>query len=322
MSSQNSLDEQEFKKLVELLSTRKDELEGRITIDSVRVSLAELGLSELLVDNDIEEVRKQVNREFRRRQLKSYTIFGIILTILIAPLAAYGGFKFKELLINNFTTPETSAEVASSSELVKLEGELAELRDDKAKLEQQLKESEAEKDNLAQQIEALENESEAQKKSIKPDLPAPTPTSNAPSETVSTSPQPVERQDIVFELQNCQKSNTSTTSQTIECSFLITSNRENAKVYLYSNQSNTRRSRVVEAGQEYIANRSELGSARNKYKVENTLIKDTAMGAKLFFDEVPLTVNSLEVIEISSYLESSYYNDDIKLEFRNIPLSE
>ncbi|NER99897.1 MAG: hypothetical protein F6J86_39870, partial [Symploca sp. SIO1B1] len=88
MSSQNSLDEQEFKKLVELLSTRKDELEGRITIDSVRVSLAELGLSELLVDNDIEEVRKQVNREFRRRQLKSYTIFGIILTILIAPLAA------------------------------------------------------------------------------------------------------------------------------------------------------------------------------------------------------------------------------------------
>ncbi len=46
------------------------------------------------------------------------------------------------------------------------------------------------------------------------------------------------------------------------------------------------------------------------------------MGAKLFFDEVPLTVNKLEVIEISSYLKSSYYNDDIKLEFRNVSLSE
>ncbi|NET58133.1 MAG: hypothetical protein F6K47_18850 [Symploca sp. SIO2E6] len=65
-----------------------------------------------------------------------------------------------------------------------------------------------------------------------------------------------------------------------------------------------------------------MGSYRGNSEVENTLIKDTAMGAKLFFDEVPLTVNNLEVIEISSYLESSYYRDDIKLEFRDIPLSE
>ena len=55
--SKNSLSEDEFKKLVERLSQRRNELEGRITIDSVRESLVELGLSDLLRENDIEEVR-------------------------------------------------------------------------------------------------------------------------------------------------------------------------------------------------------------------------------------------------------------------------
>lgn len=322
VSSKNSLNEQEFKKLVELLSKRKDEIEGRITIDSVRLSLAELGLSELLVDKDIEEVRKQVNKEFRKRQLRNYTVFGLILTIFISPLAAYGGFKLKEFLVNNFPQPKSSFDVVSSSKPVEREGELEELRKDKAKLEKQLEESKVEKDSLAKRLENLENENSTLKNSINPDFFTKTPTPISSSETASTSLQSVERQEIIFELQYCKKSNTSTTSQTLECSFLITSTRENATIYLYSSQNRNRRSRVIEGGQEYIATRSELGSDRSNYGVKNTLIKDTAMGAKLFFDEVPLTVKNLEVIEISSYLESSYYNNDIKLEFRNISLSE
>lgn len=70
MSLKQGLNEDEFKKLVEILSQRKQEREGIITIDAVRDSLIELGLSELLVESDIEEVRNQVNREFKRRQLR------------------------------------------------------------------------------------------------------------------------------------------------------------------------------------------------------------------------------------------------------------
>lgn len=311
MSSKSSLNEQEFKKLVELLSRRKDELEGRITIDSVRISLAELGLSELLVDSDIEEVRKQVSKEFKRRQFRNYATFGLILTLLIFPLGAYGGFKLKELM--------PSPVPVEPSEIARLERKIEELEDKNTKLEEELEASEAERDELTQQIEEIANKSENSRNPDTTDSPdAP----NLSSETALSSPQSVERQEIIFELQECQKSNTSTTSQTIECSFLITSTRENAIVYLYANQNSNRRSRVVEGGQEYIARRSELGSDRGNYRVQNTLIKDTAMGAKLFFDEVPLTVNKLEVIEVSSYLESSYYDNDLKLEFRNISLSE
>jgi hypothetical protein len=45
------------------------------------------------------------------------------------------------------------------------------------------------------------------------------------------------------------------------------------------------------------------------------------MKATFVFDEVPLTLSKMEVLEISAYLNSSYYRDPLKIEFRDIVLN-
>ncbi|NER06825.1 MAG: hypothetical protein F6K17_31720 [Okeania sp. SIO3C4] len=85
------MSEDELNSLIELLYKRRDELEGRITIDSVKESLKELGLLHLFSENDIKEVRKQVSRELARKQWKNQLTQAIILIIIIAPLSAFGG---------------------------------------------------------------------------------------------------------------------------------------------------------------------------------------------------------------------------------------
>ncbi|NEP78060.1 MAG: hypothetical protein F6K39_07645 [Okeania sp. SIO3B3] len=94
MNLKNSLSEDELNSLIELLYKRRDELEGRITIDSVKESLKELGLLHLFSENDIKEVRKQVSREFARKQRKIQLTQAIILIIIIAPLSAFGGCNY------------------------------------------------------------------------------------------------------------------------------------------------------------------------------------------------------------------------------------
>ena len=65
MVLKDGLSDDEFKKLIERLSYRKQYNQEVVTLDTVKESLQELGLSDLLMDNDIEEVRKQVNKEFK-----------------------------------------------------------------------------------------------------------------------------------------------------------------------------------------------------------------------------------------------------------------
>ncbi|GGA49039.1 hypothetical protein [Okeania sp. KiyG1] len=102
MNLKNSLSEDELNSLIERLSKRKDELEGRITIHSVKESLKKLGLLHLFSENDIKEVRKQVSREFARKQWKSQLTLALRLIIVIAPLSAFGGYKLREYLVSNF----------------------------------------------------------------------------------------------------------------------------------------------------------------------------------------------------------------------------
>lgn len=147
--------------------------------------------------------------------------------------------------------------------------------------------------------------------------------------TASSSPSPevkspigvIKQQEISFELLGCQKSTTDTTTQRIRCSLNIISTRENARVSLYPNSSEFRKIRIFDAGYENIATQVEFGSKFDPNNVSNNLIKDVALKAVLSFDRVPIEVNKIEVLEISSALESSYYQGDIKIEFRNIPLS-
>lgn len=109
--------------------------------------------------------------------------------------------------------------------------------------------------------------------------------------------------------------------QRVQCSLNIISTRENARVSLYSNSNEIRRSRIFGNGTENIATQVEFGSSTEPYSISNNLIKDVVLKAIFSFNKVPLEVNKIEVLEISSYLESSYYQGDIKIEFRNVPLS-
>ncbi|MFM7791335.1 MAG: hypothetical protein ACKO90_25610, partial [Microcystis panniformis] len=90
MVLKDGLSDDEFKKLIERLSYRKQYNQEVITLDAVKESLQELGLSDLLMDNDIEEVRRQVNKEFNKQQRKNYLIFAAVLLVLTVPLSALG----------------------------------------------------------------------------------------------------------------------------------------------------------------------------------------------------------------------------------------
>ncbi|MFN6468688.1 MAG: hypothetical protein RMY36_003310 [Nostoc sp. SerVER01] len=173
-----------------------------------------------------------------------------------------------------------------------------------------------------------------------PDSPLPSPTASlspsstanpSPSPTASPSPSPsdspssssviktpigvVNRQGLTFELLGCQKSITDTATQRIQCSLNLTSTQDNSNVSLHSNYSQTRRSRLFYAGKEYIATKVDFGSYSGN-SVDNNLLKNTALTAIFTFEKVPVEVNKIEVFEISSY-----YQGDIKVEFRNVPVS-
>ncbi|MUG99532.1 hypothetical protein F7734_47510 [Scytonema sp. UIC 10036] len=170
-------------------------------------------------------------------------------------------------------------------------------------------------------------------------LPSPSPSSPiaesspSPSPTESSLPSPssapeitspisaIEQQDISFELLGCQKSTTDTVAQRVQCYLNIISTRENARVSLYSNSNEFRRTRIFDTGNETLATQIEFGSSTGLDSVSKNLIKDVALKAIFSFDKVTTEVNKIEVLEISSYLESSYYQGDIKIEFRNVPLS-
>jgi len=326
--SKNSLSEDEFKRLVERLSHRRNELEGRITIDSVRQSLLELGLSDLLRENDIEEVSRQVSREFQRRQWQNYFTFAIILIIVVAPLAAFGGYRLRQYIVANLPQLVGLDETPDPSKLLELEAQVEKLTANQTALKNQLENSQTEKDELKEKIEELEVENKDLKNrtntSTSTTLTTP---SIETTETISTPVASFEAQGLVYDLKGCQKSNVSPNSQTISCTLLVTSQAENVKFYLYSNYSpnrysEARRSRIFEAGKEYIATRVELGTSRGTSRVQNNLITDVPIEATITFNNVSLEVNKIEVFQISSWLESSYYENGINVEFRNISLSE
>ena len=324
MSLKDSLSEDEFKKLVERLSDRRNELEGRITINSVRDSLAELGLSHLLRENDLEEVSKQVSREFKKQQRQNYFNLALILIIIVAPLAAFGGYKLREYLIAG--SPELTNEVPDRSlKLAELERKINELRTNQTELEAQLKDSKAEKDGLNETIEELTNENKVLNEAIEEltnenkaleNLPE----TNSEYETSSDSTKTFRAQGIVYELRRCEKSNLNSNSQTVTCILSIISTKENVDLLL---KYKTTRSRIFEAGREYLATRASLGGRRGGYdSARNSLIKNVPIEGIITFDEVSREVDRIEVLQIQSHLASSDYKNYLDIEFRNIPLSE
>lgn len=304
MSSKKDLTEEELNKLIEILSQRKSDTEGRVSLTEVRDSLTQLGLSEFWEQNDIEKVKKQVSREMKKRQFKNYLVFGLILTAIVAPLSAYGGFRVKEALVAKF--PDFSSVANSNS----------------AQLADQIESLKSEKKTLENKIEELEKE-----KGTSAILPSSSPSaspSNPPSPpTISpqSSPKSQEAHGVTFELKSCKKLNSTPSNQNINCVFRITSYKEAATVYLFAGDHSSR-SRMIEEGKEYLSSSVSVGSASNEHRVSNTLIKDTPMEAIITFSNVPVEVKKIETLSVISSLESSGSNNDVNLTFRNIPLSQ
>jgi hypothetical protein len=304
MSSKKDLTEEELNKLIEILSQRKSDTEGRVSLTEVRDSLTQLGLSELLEQNDIEKVKKQVSREMKKRQFKNYLVFSLILTAIVAPLSAYGGFRVKDALVAKF--PDFLGVTNSNS----------------AQLTDQIESLKSEKKTLENRIEELEKEKVASAilPSSSPSASPSNPTS-PPTNPPQLSPKSQEVHGVMFELKSCKKLNSTPSNQSINCVFRITSYKEAATVSLFAGD-NSSRSRMIEEGKEYLSSSVSVGSASNKYRVSNTLIKDTPMEAIITFNDVPLEVKKIETLSVISYLENSGSNNDVNLTFRNIPLSQ
>lgn len=148
-------------------------------------------------------------------------------------------------------------------------------------------------------------------------------TKAALNKSTNVSNKSFEYQGIVFELQECKKLNSNAQVQSIRCSVLMTSTQENVKVFLFSNKNESRRSRIFEEGQESIAQTIKFGSDVSRWgSTSNNLIKDVPIKAIFIFEKVPLQTNKIDVFEVSSSLRSSYYNNDIKVEFRNVDVSD
>lgn len=316
----NSLSEDEFKKLVERLSQRRNELEGRITIDSVRESLVELGLSNLLRENDIEEVCKQVSRELKKRQWKNYLTFAMILIGLVAPSSVLAGYSLRIYVVLNFPQLVGLDKTPDSLKLLELEGEVKKLKTNQTELENQLQNSQNEKDELKEKIQQLESENKGLENTTNTSIPT-TVTSPA-NKLTSTSGKSFEALSIVYELQGCKKSNVGTNTQTISCNLLITSKRENVVFYLYTDYYG-QKSTIFEANKNYLATNSKLGkNSSTKYVMVN-LTKDVPIDATIYFDNLPLEVNKIELLQIRSFLKSSYYENFIdNVEFSDISVSE
>ena len=312
----NSLSEEQFQALVERLSKRKNDLEGRITIETVKDSLKELGLSGLLRENDIDEVCKQMNRELRMRQWTNYFKFALILMILTPPLAAFGGYKLREVIVANFTqlVGLTNVEDLESKELSIL---VKNIQDPVNSLE-------TDKDKLEEIIQDLKTENETLKNLGKPYTISQGTRNSGITQATPTpvSSQSVEQEGIIYELKSCQKSsNVNSSTQSLRCTLLITSTKKNVKLTLYSNGVHERRSRIIEQGKEYLAKKVKFGTYSNKYQVRNSLIKDIPIEAIITFDGVPLDVNQIDVLQLTTSLFSSYYHGLINPEFRDLSVT-
>ncbi|KST62471.1 hypothetical protein [Mastigocoleus testarum] len=154
--------------------------------------------------------------------------------------------------------------------------------------------------------------------------PTPEVTTLASPQSASVSNKSFEYQGLLFELQKCEKLNINVQTQSIRCSVAIISTQENVKIELYSalRGNEDRRSRILDAGQESIAEKIQFGSDVTRWgRTSNNLIKDVPIKAIFMFENVPLETDEIDVFEITSTLKSSYYNNDIKVEFRNVNVS-
>ncbi len=308
ITKNNSLTQEQLDELVKRLSKRKNELHGRIPITAVMDSLRDLELSDLLLESDIYEVCEPMDRESKTPTWQNYFKFALIIIIVTAPLFAFGGYKLREFIVAKF--PElVGIKITKDDDSLKLQVK---------NLQEKLKELETKNDKLD-----TKNKELMAAINIKPPVPpSPDPTP-PPIITTEDKPKPVELKGIIYQFKSCQKSlNVNSSTQSISCAILITSTKENVQLRLYSNRNASARSRLFQQGKEYVATKVKLGtfsSNRNGY-VKNSLIQDVPIEAIIDFGGVPLDVNQIDMLQFKSYLESSYYRGKLNTELRDLPV--
>ncbi|NEP30234.1 MULTISPECIES: hypothetical protein [unclassified Moorena] len=311
ITKNNSLTQEQLEELVKRLSKRKNELHGRIPITAVMDSLRDLELSDLLLESDIYEVCEPMDRESKIKTWKNYFNFALILIILTAPLFTFGGYKIREFIVANFP------------ELVGITSNNSDFNIQVNNLQNELKKLEIENDKL----EKINQELNAKIENVQP-LVVPSPVIS-PTPTVATTiltqnpAKSVKLEGIIYKFKNCQKSlNVNSSTQSISCAILITSTKENVQLRLYSNRTSSQRSRLLDQGKEYVATKVEFGtySSNRIGYVKNSLIKDVPIEAIIDFDGVPLELNQIDILQFTSYLESSYYKGKLNTELRNLPV--
>ncbi|NEQ87412.1 MAG: hypothetical protein F6K26_47585 [Moorea sp. SIO2I5] len=309
--SKNSLIKEQLQELVKLLSKRKNEVEGKIPIKVVMDILRELGLSDLLLENDIDDVCKQMDRESKMQKWKNYFNFALILIILTAPLFTFGGYKIREFIVAKFP------------ELVGIPSNNGDFNIQVNNLQNELEKLEIENDKLKQINQKLNAKIKNSSPLVVPS-PVISPIPTVGTNTLTQDPaKSVELKGIIYKFKNCQKSsNVNSFTQSISCAILLTSTKENVQLSLYSNLSASRRSRLLAQGKEYVATKVKFGTFTNNRGgiVKNHLSKDVPIEVTIDFDGVPLEVNQIDLMQFTSYLESSYYRGELNTELRNLPV--
>ncbi|NEO47873.1 MAG: hypothetical protein F6K55_28660 [Moorea sp. SIO4A3] len=315
ITKNNSLTQEQLDELVKRLSKRKNELHGRIPITAVMDILRDLELSDLLLESDIDKVCEPMDRESKTQTWQNYFKFALIIIIVTAPLFAFGGYKLRKFIVAKF--PElVGIKITKDDEiniqLKNLQYELKKIEIQNDKL-----------DKINQELNAKIAEIETSPPPVFPSTvisqnPTATPTLNP-----QNKPKIFERKGIIYQFQTCQKSpNINSSTQSISCAILITSTKENVQLRLYSNRNASARSRLFQQGKEYVATKVKLGTFSNNRNgvVKNSLIKDVPIEAIIDFGGVPLEVNQIDILQLKFYLNSSYYRGYIKTELPNLPV--
>jgi TolB-like protein len=142
---------------------------------------------------------------------------------------------------------------------------------------------------------------------------APTTTPSQPAasqQQVAKSVTKVEIKNFTSELQKCKLSGT-----TLTCYFLITNNEKDRRLFLSH-------SRVIdEFGNEIKSSRMQLGDESSTSPLQ---AKDLASGIPIkgsaTFENVSPDVTSIALLELTCYSEYLIINDQLKIQFRNIPI--
>jgi len=124
----------------------------------------------------------------------------------------------------------------------------------------------------------------------------------------------IERNDILFELQECKVSNSN-----IICNLLITSKTDIAPEEFMIHIKGDCPSKIVDdAGQEYLANLVKLGTKSHNRSVEDDLYANIPKNASLHFDNIGTGVKKIARLKIECFLLPG---ERITVLFRDIPLS-